>query len=145
MRVFYSFQIIVTAVFLFLLPLTDMAYEYRTEEQTDDFSVTTGVGVTSANCTLDDFIYDDDDDTIEIESSLAEVPTATSYNGTTKTVLVSTLTANATRTLSITYDIDAIPDNDAINTMIDRWPWIWMLVCIAFPVAGIAAIFTGRA
>lgn len=145
MRVFYSFLIVVMAVFLMMLPHTDMVYEFRTEAQKDAFTVDTGVGDTSENCTLDDFVYDDDTDTISFISSIAETPVLTSYNGTTKTVWVSTLTENTTRTLEITYDIDAITDNDAVNNVLDKFAWIWMLLCIAFPAAAIAAIWTGRA
>jgi len=145
MRIFYSFLIIMTSVFLFLLPLTDMVYNYRTDPVTDSFDVDTAVGVTSDNFTLDDFIYDDDDDTIEIESSIDEIPGLVSYNFTSKTVWVGSLTANTTRTLEITYDIDVITDSDAINNLLDRVAWIWMLICIAFPVASLAAIWTGRA
>jgi len=144
MRIFYSFLIIMTSVFLFLLPLTDMVYNYRTDPVTDSFDVDTAVGETSDNFTLDDFIYDDDDDTIEIESSIDEIPGLVSYNSTSKTVWVDSLTANTTRTLEITYDIDVITDSDAINNLLDRVAWIWMLICIAFPVASLAAIWTGR-
>jgi len=144
MRIFYSFLIIMTSVFLFLLPLTKMVYNYRTDPVTDSFDVDTAVGETSDNFTLDDFIYDDDDDTIEIESSIDEIPGLVSYNSTSKTVWVGSLTANTTRTLEITYDIDVITDSDAINNLLDRVAWIWMLICIAFPVASLAAIWTGR-
>lgn len=145
MRIIYSFIIVLTAVFLMLLPHSDMVYEFRTEAQTDNFSVETGAGVSSSNITLDDFIYDNDDDTIEYDSSIDETPVTSSYNATTKTLLVSSLTANTTRTLEITYDVDAIEDNDAINALLDRFAWIWMLVNIAWPMASLAAIWTGRA
>jgi len=141
MRIIYSFLIILTAVFLWLLPLSDMIYEFRTEAVTDDVTVDTGAAATTANVTLDQFVYDDDDDTISVTSSINEVPVFTSYNTTSKTVLVSSLTANTTRTLSVTYDADAITDNDAINNILDRTPWIWYLIIIAFPVASLAAIW----
>ncbi len=41
MRIFYSFVIVVTAVMLFLLPLTDMVYDFRTDPVTDSFDVDT--------------------------------------------------------------------------------------------------------
>jgi len=145
LRIFYSFLIVVTSVFLLLLPLSDMVYNYRTDPVTDLFSVDTALGQTSENVTLDDFVYDDDDDTIEIESSIDEDPGFHSYNATSKTVWVESLTENSTRTLEITYDIDVITDSDAINNLLDRVAWIWMLICIAFPVASLAAIWTGRA
>ena len=122
-----------------------MVYDYRTEPRTDTFNATTGAGVTTANVVLHDFIYDDDTDTISFDSSIAETPIVSTYNGTTKLLTVASLTANTTRTLEVTYDIDAIPDSAAINTLLDRWAWIWMLVVIVFAPASIAAMWTGRA
>jgi len=142
MRIIYSFLIILTAVFLWLLPLSDMIYEFRTEAITDDETVTTGAASTTGNVTLDNFVYDDDDDTISVTSSINEVPEITSYNTTSKTVLVSSLTANTSRTLSVTYDVDAITDNDAVNNILDITPWIFYLIIIAWPVVSLAAIWT---
>lgn len=145
MRIFYSFLIVLTAVFLFLLPLSDMVYNFRTDPVTDSVNVTTAIAATTANVTLDDFVYDDDDDSIELESSINEVPSLSSYNATSKTITVASLTANTSRELEITYDIDVITDSDAINNLLDRVAWIWMLICIAFPMASLAAIWTNRA
>lgn len=145
MRIVYSFLIILVAVFLWLLPLSDMVYAFRTEQETDESTVATGAGITTSNVTLTQFVYDDDINTISVTSTINEVPAISSYNSTSKTVLVSSLTANETRTLSITYDTDVITDNDAINTLLDRADWIWVLIVIAFPVASLAAIWTNRA
>jgi hypothetical protein len=123
-----------------------MVYNFRTDPRTDTFNTidTTG-GLTSSNVTLHDFIYDNDTSTISIESSINEVPTYTAYNTTSKTLTLATLTENTTRDIEVTYDVDVITDSDAINNMLDRVAWIWMLICIAFPAAGLAAIWTGRA
>ena len=145
MKIVYSFLIILVAVFLWLLPLSDMVYAFRTDAVTDESEVDTDVGETTANFTLDNYVYNDDIDTISVSSSINEVPVVSSYNSTSKTVLVSTLTANTSRTLGITYDIDVITDNDAINELLDRASWIWMLIIIAFPMASLAAIWTNRA
>ena len=144
MRIIYSFTIVLTSVFLFLLPLSTLVYNYRTDPRTDDFTVTTAAGVTTANVTLLKFIYDDDTGTVSFSSTIDEVPALTSYNATSKTILVSALTDNTSRTLSVTYDVNVIEESDAINNLLDRVAWIWMLIVIAFPMAGLAAIWTGR-
>lgn len=144
MRIIYSFTIVLTSVFLFLLPLSTLVYNYRTDPRTDDFTVTTAAGVTTANVTLLKFIYDDDTGTVSFSSTIDEVPALTSYNATSKTMLVSALTDNTSRTLSVTYDVNVIEESDAINNLLDRVAWIWMLIVIAFPMAGLAAIWTGR-
>ena len=145
MKIVYSFLIVLVAVFLWLLPLSDMVYSFRTDSTTDESTVDTGVGETTSNVTLNQFTFDGISSISTVSSSINEVPITSSYNSTSKTVLVSSLTDNETRTLSITYDVDVITDNDAINTLLDRAAWIWMLIIIAFPVASLAAIWTNRA
>ena len=145
MKIVYSFLIVLVAVFLWLLPLSDMVYSFRTDPVTDESTIDTGVGETTSNVTLNQFTFNGISSITSVSSSINEVPAVSSYNSTSKTALISSLTADDSRTLSITYDVDVITDNDAINTLLDRAPWIWMLIIIAFPVASLAAIWTGRA
>ena len=145
MKIVYSFLIVLVAVFLWLLPLSDMVYSFRTDPVTDESTVDTGVGETTSNVTLNQFTFNGISSITSVSSSINEVPAVSSYNSTSKTALISSLTADDSRTLSITYDVDVITDNDAINTLLDRASWIWMLIIIAFPVASLAAIWTGRA
>ena len=145
MKIVYSFLIVLVAVFLWLLPLSDMVYSFRTDSTTDESTVDTGVGVTTSNVTLNQFTFNGISSITSVSSSINEVPAVSSYNSTSKTALISSLTADDSRTLSITYDVDVITDNDAINTLLDRASWIWMLIIIAFPVASLAAIWTNRA
>jgi len=131
---------------LFMLPFTQMAYDFRTDPRTDTFSVDTAVAVTTANASLLDDLYDGDMGSVDIDSDLAtDNPLPASYNVTTRLLDITGLTANNTRTLEITYDFDALDASAAIATLIDRLPWIWLLVCIAFAPAALFAIFTGRA
>ena len=145
MKIVYSFLIVLVAVFLWLLPLSDMVYSFRTDPVTDESTVDTGVGETTSNVTLNQFTFNGISSITSISSSINEVPAVSSYNSTSKTALISSLTADDSRTLSITYDVDVITDNDAINTLLGRASWIWMLIIIAFPVASLAAIWTNRA
>lgn len=146
MRIFNAFLAIFASVILFLLPLTTAIYDFRTDLRTDTFSIATGVGVTSANETLLNDLYDGDIGSIDIASDdAADVPLANSYNATSRLLNITGLTDNTTRTLSISYDIDALLGSDAINILADRAPWIWMVMVIAFAPAALFAIFTGRA
>lgn len=145
MRIFYAFLIIVIAAVLFMLPLTEASYDFRTDERTDSFDVDTGVGESTDNVTLHAEVYDDDLETISILSDLStDSPVADSYGSATREVAVSGLTENTTRELDVTYDIDALDASDAISGLIDRLPWVWLLTIIAFPMAALFAIFTGR-
>ena len=129
-----------------MLPVSEAVYDFRTDLREDEFTSPTGVGVTSANVTLGEPVYDDDTGTIDYFSDLStDVPAYSSYNATSRQLLVSGLTANTTRVLSIFYDVDALAGSDALNNFVGYIPWIWLLIIIVFPIAGLAAIFTGRA
>ena len=147
MRIFYAFLVIVVASILFMLPLTTAIYDFRTDLREDTFDTDTGGSVTTANVTLGKPIYDNDTQTIDILSDLAtDVPayTDSSYNVTSRKTGIEGLTANTTRILTVSYDIDALEGSDAINTVMDIIPFIWLLVIIAFPMMALFAIFTGR-
>lgn len=145
MRIFWAFLIVFVAVILFMLPLTTLILDFRTDDRDDTFSTETGAG-TTANVTLLKALFDDDIGSVSIASDLAtDIPLASSYNATPRQLLVSGLTVTANRTMVVTYDVDALAGSATINTFVDRLSWIWMLVVIAFVPAALAAIFTGRA
>lgn len=145
MRIFYAFIVVVIAVLSWLLPITDSVYDFRTDQRTDDFTVATAVGVTTGNVTLIKAIYSNDTQTLSLLSSLnTDSPTFVSYNTTTRNVAISGLTANTSRTISASYDVDALNGSAAIDTLANYIPFIWMLCIIVLPMAAIFAIFTGR-
>lgn len=145
MRIFNAFLIIVAAAILFMIPISAAIYDFRTDLREDTFTSPTGVGVTTANVTLLKPVYDDDTETIDFLSDLAtDIPAYSSYNSTSRQLGISGLTANTTRILTVSYDIDALQGSDAINTVCNIIPYIWMLCIIAFPMAALLAIFTGR-
>ena len=146
MRVFWAFLIIFCAVILWMLPFTDAAYAFLTEEREDTFNYNTAVGQTTANVTLLKPIYDDDTATIGILSSISDdSPAFVSYNVTSRLLQMSGLADNTTRVLYVTYDVQAQDVNVAIDRLINISPVIWLLSIIVFPIAGIAAIWFGRA
>lgn len=128
-----------------MLPVSEAIYDFRTFVRTDTFLTATAVGVTTANETLLDDLYDCDMGSIDMNSDVAtDHPLPGTINCTTRVLNVSGLTANATRTLDITYDVNALGGSVAINLLADRAPLFWLLVCIAFSPAALFAIFTGR-
>jgi len=146
MRIFYSFLILMVSVFLWILPFTDSAYAFRTDLREDNFTVSTAAGVTSANVTLFDEVYDDDTSTISIVSNDADdAPLYTSYNATTRQMLFSGLAVSTDRTVTVTYDVDALSGNSVFHTLMDQAPWLYILIIIALPIAGLVAIWKGRA
>lgn len=145
MRIFYAFLVIVTTVILFLLPISEGVYDFQTDLREDDFTVNTAVGATTANVTLLKPIYDNDTSTIGIISDTSDdVPLYSSYNTTTRLLAMSGLSGNTTRTITVSYDIDALEGSDAINAFIGYIEWIWILILVAFPAAALVAIFIRR-
>lgn len=128
-----------------MLPVSEAVYDFRTDLREDEFNVTTE-DVTSANVTLGKPLYEDDTGTIDIISDEStDNATFGSYTTGTRVLNITALSANVTRILTVSYDIDALEGSDALNTFVGYIPWIWMLIIIVFPIAGLAAIFTGRA
>jgi len=130
---------------LFFIPITEATHDYRTDLRTDTFrSTDTAVGVTSANVTLLKVLYDDDTEEISILSSIsADVPAFSSYNTTSRQLNMSGLSANTTRTVYVSYDVDALESSEAIATFIGYLPLLWYSVCILFPMGAIASLFLG--
>ena len=144
-RILSSFLIVAVAIFLWMMPATSAIYDFRTDLQTDTFSSVTAAGIVSANHTLTHAIIDDDTSTITITSNISEAPSFSSYNATLRQLTVGTLTANTIRTLTVTYDVTALAGADALDTFIGTWfIYIWYVLIAVFPIAGVAAILTGR-
>ena len=146
MRIFWAFLIIATAAMLWMLPITQAIYDFRTDVQTDTFTSDTGVGQTTDNVTLTQELYSDNLSSIDnILSSISDdSPVVASYNATTRLTDITGLSDNNTRTLTVSYDVDAVVGSDAINDLADKVPWIWLIIFALFPVTALAAMFIRR-
>jgi len=147
MKIFYGFLIIVTVSILFMLPITEAIYDFRTDVRDDNFyGIETGVGVVTANVTLHTSLYDDDTDTIGILSNETDdIPAFSTYDTATRELEVGGLAASGNRTLTVSYDIDALSASTAVSNFMNVVSWIWFILLAAFPAAAIGAIFMGRA
>lgn len=146
MRIFYSFLIIFCSVILWLLPVSQGIYDFETDLKLDNLYATTAVGTTNSTIQLTSDIYDDDTGTLSISSNDSDdVPAIYSYNATTRALVVTGLADNTTRTISATYDVDAIEGPEAIGDFFEIFPFLWIVIISVFPVAGLTAIWMGRA
>ena len=146
MRIFYALLILLASAILWMLPVTEGIYDFRTDVREDNFTVLTAAGVTNSTVQLFTDIYDDDVSTIDLSSNSGDdTPTYSSYNPTTRNLVVTDLSANATRTLTVFYDIDALTESAAVGNLLDMIDFLWILVVVAFPGAAIIAIVTMRA
>ena len=142
MRIFQSFLLLVVTAILWMLPVTQGIYDFRTDPREDTFNVDTAVGVTTASVVLQYPVYDSDNQTIDLSSDLpADTPALDSYTPATDRVDVSGLSDNSTRVLTIGYLIDALDAHDAVNTLMDILPMIWILILVSFPVVGLVAVW----
>ena len=95
----------VVAAILWMIPMTDAIYDFRTDLRTDAFSASTAGGLTSANVTLLDDLYDCDMGSIDISSnSTTDTPLPNSVNCTSRLLNIDGHTENITRTLDVSYD-----------------------------------------
>jgi hypothetical protein len=144
-KILKSFLMMLSVSILFMLPVTAGVYDYRTDIKTDTDYEATGVGVVTANVVLLKEVYDDDVSTISITSdTVTDTPTVVNYHTATRLLDINGLTANTTRTLSISYDIDALTASAAIGVFMDNISWIWLVCIIGFAPAALAAMFTGK-
>jgi len=144
MRIAFAFIALIASFCLWLLDISNAVYDFRTDVREDSFTVVTPAAVTSANVTLLKAVYDNDTNTIDYISSISETPVFSSYDTTTRQLLTTGLSANTTRTLDVNYDTNALTHSTAINALLNWWPFIWFMIIVAFPIAALVAIFTGR-
>lgn len=98
-------------IILLLYPMILAIDQFRLKDQIDPFNVTTAAAVTSANVTLSQDLYNDATSGVSIESDLdTDAPVASTYTAATNYLLVTGLTADDSRQLTITYDIDRLSD-----------------------------------
>lgn len=144
-KIFNAFLIIVASTIFFMLPLTESVDAFLVDTQTDYFSISTGVGVTTANVVFSEPLYDEDTTSIDMLSDLnTDTVGWNTYNATANRINLSGLTGNATRTITATYDIDALGGNAAIIAFAGYLSYFWLLICFAFAPTALVAIFTEK-
>jgi len=138
MRYFTGFFIIAIGVLLWMLPVADSIYSWKTEPRTDTFIVTTAAAVTTGNSTLFKSIYDNDIHTLAFTSNCStDAVTYVSYNTTSKLLNYSGLTASISRELDITYDTSAFNESSPVETLADMLPYLCYIVFVLFMCSGV--------
>ena len=144
MRIFGGLLLVIVSVVLFMLPITRAIYNFRTDLREDTFNVETGGAETTANVSLFYPIFEDDTTTIGMLSSLpTDIPLFSAYNTTTRLLDITGMTVASNRSLRVFYDINALIDNDALETFLDWVPYIWLIVIAVIPIAALYFIFKG--
>jgi hypothetical protein len=122
-------------------PIADGIKGWRTEEQAQGATVTTGAGATTANVTLTaDLFQDDTAEVTDISSNISgESPAASTYTAATNVLLVSGLNSSATHALVITYNAD--PESAVMAAV---GPFLGILIFGGLIVAILYGAFKGR-
>lgn len=147
MKVFGAFIILIAAVVfaLTLSPLMQGMHDFRTDVQTDNFTVTTGAAVTSANLSLRLALYDGNLANLSVTSNVtADTPSVDSYNAASRTILVSSLAQSNTRVLTVSYDTPALDDYESVDDIVTISPNIWIAAAVAIPLGGLIYLFKRR-
>jgi len=104
--------VIVVVIGLVMAPLIfDQVHAVQTDPKSESFSVTTTTGETSATVTLSEpHFYDSPKEMSVTSDNTADNPSITSYDPSTRQVTIGGLAEATSRTLTITYLIDALKD-----------------------------------
>jgi hypothetical protein len=122
---------------LFMLPISTVIYDYRTDDYEQTFYDLTSVG-TSENVSLFKAIYGADPNQCVFSSDLA-TDNATPqgyYDATSHVITVQGLTALGERDLTATYPVNALSSVAALDVFLNMVPWLWYLLLVA--VLGVA-------
>jgi len=116
--------------------------DFRTDLQSQSYQVSTGVGVTSANVVLSSQLWDDNVAHVtSVSSNISEPATASSYDSSTKTLTITGLTANTTRTLTVQYKTAALDDYTAAEDFIKHVPTVYVFGLIGLAMAIMVGAF----
>jgi hypothetical protein len=146
LKIFYSFLIVFASAVLYFIPITAGVHDFRTDLKEDSFYVSTNGAITTGNVTLIKALYQDDTSSVQLTSDQAvDTPVVAGYTTATRLLDISGLAVSYNRTLTASYDWDALGGSGAVNAFLDKVAWIWLLCVIAFAPAALAAVWMGKA
>jgi hypothetical protein len=143
MRIFYSFLIVFISVLFALLPFTGAIHSLLTDIKEDKFTITTAAAATNSTIQLYKPLYDDDISSIEFVShDTDDALIASTYNSTSRELLVLGFAAGTSRSIDVSYEIDAI-NNTYFSTAITVATFIWLIMIAVFAVGGLIWLWWG--
>lgn len=139
--------IIMVAVMFVLFPIVmDASHELQTDayEQVEA-NVVTGAMETDADVVLDRALWGGATaNVLSITSDeVTDVPVANTYTGATNTLNIRGLAADDTRTLTITYEVDALTDYTGMGQMVAVAPLLLFMGVLGAMVFGLYKGFSG--
>ncbi len=129
--------VIAACLIVLLLPSTFAAInEFRSTDYVEPHTVATGVGVTEADVVLSQELFGGRTYNAAIASdNVSDLPIPDSYVEATQTLTVTGLNADDTRTLTITYKIDALEYDIGVGIATRVFP-IFLVLGVIGLIAG---------
>jgi hypothetical protein len=116
--------------------ISNVVHDAQVAPASDQFSVTTGTGQTSATVTISRSHFHNDTTHMSVTSSNQnDNPSVTAYNPSTRQVTVGGLAPSATRTLTVRYEVDAMAGFPGAAALLGMVPLLWVAGAIVLAVA----------
>ena len=133
-------------VLAFTLPaVIDALFDFRTDTVEEVFNVDTAVGVTNSSVQLAEDLWDGSIIHASISSNnTSEIPSANSYNVTTRNLLVTNLLANAPHILTVSYKSAGLTDYSGAEAGVKSVPTAIVAALIILPLVLLVGYFTKR-
>lgn len=136
--------IVMVAVLFILFPIVmDSSHTLQTDVEVEtEAAVATGVGETSADVVLTHGLWGASNTAVTSITSdeVTDVPVAGTYVDATKTLTVTGLVAEDSRTLTITYEYDGLSDYTGMGAIVAVAPLLLFLGVIGAVIGG---LYTG--
>lgn len=125
--------------------IPDAVESFRTDTLTQDYTVATGVGVTTASVALSHSLWND---SVSYVTRVASTITgdslvADNYTAASRALALSGLSANTSRVISVDYRTDGLGDNPAASTGSTYFPAVFILFLVLIPLAFGVYLFSG--
>ncbi|AAW39851.1 hypothetical protein [Dehalococcoides mccartyi] len=137
----------IAVVFIIFPMVMDSTHDVQTDRYVEtEAAVATGAGETSAGVVLTYELYNNvNTSVISITSDeVTDVPVAGTWTQATKTLTVTGLAAEDSRTLTITYEHDALTGFTGMGAFAGIIPLLILVAIISVLVAGIWSSVKGR-
>jgi len=144
-KVILSILGLVVGLMLITGPLIDVVNDVATDEYTENFSSTTGAGVTNDTKTLSyEHYYEDLTDLSATSDNVLDTPVILEYDATSYNTTVGGLAASDTRILSITYAREAHQEFTGFAGFVGLSPFIFGLGLIVACLWGLFSAWKSR-
>jgi len=145
------FSVVIGVVAVIILALTlpsipTAVEDFRTETLSQSYSVTTGVGVTIGSVPLASSLWNDSVAYVtNISSNITgDSPLADNYTAASRTVGITGLSANTTRSLTVSYRTGGLSANPAADSGITFLPSVIVGLIILIPLVLLASLIGGK-